>query len=407
MRVASIAIAAAAAAAIMVGGEKAASAQQTPPATSGSAASASPAPTPTPTATPFASGSIGGALMVFGISTSNVNATGALDTATGADLASRADLSDMLITGSVTSGYYKANATVGGYNFPTIGTAINSTFNNYKSLTSNATCANTSCFGLVPIYQATYTSPDQHLTIYGGQIGTLLGAEGAFTYQNVNIQRGLGWALEPVVSRGVHVGYTNGPWTLALEDNDGFYSGSLRTIEYEVSWAPSSTTSLTFVGMNPGANVPGNATAFIANQSEYNLYYTHTAGRWQFSPYVLFVSSPASAPLGYTSAESDYAVSLLGAYSFSSAWSVGFRAEYAENEAATNATSPNAFLLYGPGSNATTFTLTPTYKFGGNGMVRVEWSNVVVRDGLGGTLFGPAGVATSQNRFGIELGVSK
>ena len=407
MRVASIAVAAVAAVAIMVGGEKAASAQQTPPPTSSPAASASPAPTPTPTATPYASGTIGGALMVFGVSTSNVNATGALDTATGADNQSRGDVSDMLVNGSLTSGYYKVNATVGAYNFPTVGTAINSTFNNYKSVSNNATCANTSCFGFVPIYQATYTSPDQHVTIYGGQIGTLLGTEGAFTYQNVNIQRGLGWALEPVVSHGVHVGYSNGPWTVAVEDNDGFYSATWRTIEYEVAWAPSSATSWTFVGMNPGANVPGNATSFIANQSEYNLYYTHTAGRWQFSPYVLFVSSPVSAANGYTSGESAYAVSVLGSYSFSSAWSVGFRAEYAENEAATNATSPNAFLLYGPGSNATTFTLTPTLKFAGNGIVRVEWSNVVVRNGLGGTLFGPAGTSTSQNRFAFELGVTK
>ena len=118
MRVVSIALAAVAAVAIMVGGEKAASAQQTPPATSSAAASASPAPTPTPTATPFASGTIGGALMVFGLSTNNVNAVGALDTPTGADQQTRADLSDMLVNGSVTSGYFKANATVGGIQLP-------------------------------------------------------------------------------------------------------------------------------------------------------------------------------------------------------------------------------------------------------------------------------------------------
>jgi hypothetical protein len=245
------------------------------------------------------------------------------------------------------------------------------------------------------------------LTIYGGQIGTLLGAESAFTYQNVNIQRGIGWALEPVVSRGVHVGYTNGPWTVAVEDNDGFYTGSFNTIEYEVAWAPSSTTSWTFVGMNPGANTPGNATSFIANQSEYNLQYSHTAGRWTFSPYALLVASPASAALGYTQAESAYAISLLGSYGFSSLISVGFRVEDAENEAATTALTPNAFLLYGPGSGAWTYTLTPTYKFAGNGIVRLEWSHVTVRNGIAGALFGTTGTTTSQDRFGIELGVTK
>ncbi|HTV94200.1 MAG TPA: outer membrane beta-barrel protein [Verrucomicrobiae bacterium] len=407
MRATTIAVAALAVAAILVGGEKAASAQQTPPANPSTAASASPAPTPTPTATPYASGTIGGAFFVYGISTNNVNATGALDTTTGADQQTRADVSDMLVNASLTSGYYKLSTTVGGYAFPTIGTAINSTFNNYNSLSGGTTCANTSCYSLIPLWQAAYTSPDQHVTIYGGQIGTLLGAEGAFTYQNVNIERGLGWALEPVVSRGVHVGYSNGPWTIAAEYNDGFYSGSLRTIEYEVAWAPSSATSWTFVGMNPNANTPGNATSFIANQSEYNLVYSHTAGRWTFSPYALLVTSPASASLGYTQAESDYAISLLGSYAFSSLFSLGFRIEDAENEAATSAVTPNAFLLYGPGSSATTYTLTPTYKFAGNAMLRVEWGYVTVRNGAAGALFGTAGTSTNQNRFGIELGVSK
>ncbi len=407
MRVARLALAAVAATAIVVGGEKAASAQQTPPAKLSAAASATPAPTPTPTATPFASGSIGGAFLVYGASTNNVNATGALDTPTGVDQTTHGDMSDMLVNASLTSGYFKASTTVGGYSFPTIGTAINSTFNNYQSQFNNLTCANTSCYSLIPLWQATYTSPDQHLTVYGGQIGTLLGAEGAFTYQNVNIERGLGWALEPVVSRGVHVGYTNGPWTVAAEYNDGFYSGSLRTIEYEVAWAPSSTTSWTFVGMNPNANTPGNATSFIANQSEYNLMYSHTAGRWTFSPYALFVTSPASAALGYTQVESDYAISLLGSYTFSSLFSVGFRLEDAENEAATSALTPNAFLLYGPGSGATTYTLTPTYKFAGYGIVRVEWGHVTVRNGLAGALFGAAGTTTYQNRFAIEIGATK
>ncbi len=186
----------------------------------------------------------------------------------------------------------------------------------------------------MPLWQLTYTSPDSHVTIYAGQLGTLLGTEGAFTYQNVNIERGLGWALEPVFSRGFHAGYTNGPWTVAAEYNDGFFSGSLNTIEYSLAWAPSSTTSLTFVGMNPGANTKGNATSFVANQSEYNFCYTHTAGKWQFSPYVFFVSSPASAPLGYTQRTSDFAISLLGSYSFSSLFSVGFRVEDAYNGAA-------------------------------------------------------------------------
>ncbi len=394
-------IAAAAAAAIVIGGVTAASAQQTPPATS------TPAPTPTPTATPFSSGTYGGAVTVMGFQTNNTNATGALNTPTGADQFSRVDMSNLLVNASYTVGYWKGSATVGGYNFPTVGTSLNQTFNNYSGQNGGLACANVSCFTLLPLWQLGYTSPDSHITAYAGQLGTLLGTEGAFTYQNVNIERGLGWALEPVFSRGFHAGYSNGPWSIAAEYNTGFFSGSLNTIEYSLAWAPSSNTSVTFVGMNPGVNTKGNATSFVANQSEYNLYYTHTAGKWQFSPYILFVSSPASAPLGYTQTASDFAISLPGSYAFSSLFSVGFRVEDASNGAAATSLSPNAFLLYGPGSGATTYTLTPTFKFGSNGILRMEWGHTTVRGGIPGAVFGPMGVATQQDRFGIELGATR
>lgn len=374
MRVAILAVAAAAAAAITFGSVNAASAQQAPP---------SPAPTPTASPTPYASGTIGGALAIFGIQSYPGG---------GND-----DASDMLVNASYTSGYYKFSATGGGYNFPVIGTPVAATYNSLPGLTGGATCANTSCFTALPLVQVTYTSPDSHWTVYAGKLGTLLGSEGAFTYQNVNIERGLGWALEPVVSRGVHAGYTNGPWTFAAEYNDGFYTGSHRAIEYEVAWAPSSAASWTFVGFNPGGNTPGNATAAIANASEYNLVYSRTAGKWQFSPYLLWVESPASPVLGYASSASDYALSFLGSYAFSPLYSIGFRVEDAENTAATTDASPNAALLFGPGSGATTYTLTPSYKFAGNGLLRIEWSHVSVRNG-------PFG---SQNRIGFEFGASK
>jgi len=373
---------------------------QTPPATATPAASASPTPAPTP----FASGTIGGVLYLYGIQSYAPNATGALDTATGADRQGRDDTSDMLVNAAYTSGLFKASITGGGYSFPTIGQAINPTF---QSCTGSA-CVNTNAYSAVPLASIAYTSKDQHLTVIAGKLGTMLGAEGIFTYQNVNVQRGLAWALEPVISRGVHVGYANGPWSVALEDSDGYYSGSHRAIEYSFGWAPSSTTSLTFVGINPGGNTPGNPTAGIANKSEYNLMYAHTAGKWQFSPYVLWVTSPSSAALGYATSESAWAASLLGSYTFSSQYSLGFRIENVSNRSSTSDAGLNADLIgYGPGSGATTFTLTPTYKFATYGMARIEFSHVGLRNALPGIAFGPAGTATTQNRIGIELGVMR
>ena len=65
----------------------------------------------------------------------------------------------------------------------------------------------------------------------------------------------------------------------------------------------------------------------------------------------------------------------------------------------------SADLLYGPGSNAWSFTLTPTYQSGifftrGRGLVRGG-----IRYHASGLAFGPMGTNTSQTRFAVEAGI--
>jgi hypothetical protein len=388
----------AAAAALNLGREEAASAQQTPSSTT---APATGTPTPSPTPSPYAYGTIGGAFTLYGFQTNGgTNATGALDTPNGQDKQGRDDIGSMLVNANYTSGYYKASLTGGGYSFLTVGQAINPTFEH---------SANTYLYGWLPLASAQYTSPDQHWTVIAGKLGTMLGAEGIFTYQNIDVERGLGWSMEPVISRGVHVGYTSGPWTFAVEANDGFYSGwGHVAAEYELAWAPNLSTSFTFVGINPPKNTPGNPTAGVANKSEYNLIYSHTMRGWQLSPYFLWVTSPSSTALGYGSSESAWAGSLLAAYAFSPVYSLGFRVEDVSNTSATTATATNADLIgYGAGSGAWTYTITPTYKFAGNGLLRLEFAHVTLRSFTHGFGFGPTGADGNQNRFGVEFGLTR
>lgn len=360
--------------------------------------SPSPAPSPTAAPTPVSYGTIGGALGVFGFHSNNPNATGALDTANGNDLADRADLSNLLVNAAYTSGLFRAAATVGGYNFLTVGQAINSTFQHG---------ANTNLYTVLPLVSLQYASKDGHVTVIAGKLPPLLGQESNFTYQNVNIERGLGWSLEPVVSRGVHVGYVNGAWSAAAEENDGYYSGTKRALEYSLAWAPSSATTLSFASIVPNRDTPPNPTAAIANKAEYNLMYSHTIGKLQLSPYLLLVSSPASAALGYAQNESAFAAVLLGAYAFTSQYSVGFRYENVADRSSTSDMGLNADLLgYGPGSAADTYTLTPTYK-SGNVTLRVEYAHVVVRNAAAGLAFGSQGTLAIQNRFGFEIGATR
>jgi len=68
-------------------------------------------------------------------------------------------------------------------------------------------------------------------------------------------------------------------------------------------------------------------------------------------------------------------------------------------------TSANAdFLGYGPGSRATSFTITPAYKVN-LFFVRAEFSTVIVEGARLGLAFGPAGTGSSQTRVLVETGV--
>jgi hypothetical protein len=66
-------------------------------------------------------------------------------------------------------------------------------------------------YGPVPVAWAKI-APTDNFYIQGGKLPTLIGAENAFTFQNMNIERGLLFAQEPTISRGGQLGYTRGRW---------------------------------------------------------------------------------------------------------------------------------------------------------------------------------------------------
>src|SRR5262249_9216382 len=113
-----------------------------------------------------------------------------------------------------TEGVIQSYVQVGGYSFPTVG---------FPYVNAGRTTGDT--FGPVPLVYAKW-APTDAFNIQVGKLPTLFGAEYGFTFQNMNIERGLLWAQEPIVSRGFQANYTSDPWTLALSLNDGFYSDS-------------------------------------------------------------------------------------------------------------------------------------------------------------------------------------
>ncbi len=355
---------------------------------------ADPAPPPTPSPAPSPPVTVSGIVSDFTFTSDNPNATGALDTASGADLSSRTQLSNALITITHSSGPLRFSLTAGAYNLPVVGAAINPTFQQL---------ANTNLFGYVPNAYVQYV-PNANWTISAGKLPTLLGQENTFTFANINIQRGLVWNMEPVVSNGIRVAYSNANFSAALEYNDGFYSGSRRAVEGMIGWNPTPSNSLQFIFILPDANTPSNNTAFIANKREYDLMYTQQIGKLQLLPYALWVQSPASSALGFVRSQSALGAALLANYAFSGVYSLGGRFETVGNSSSIRDFSLNSDLVgYGPGSSATTFTLTPAYKTP-HFVVRGEWSHVTANNVFPGLGFGPGGLRTNQTRLGLEVG---
>lgn len=363
------------------------------PANAQPAPSATPAPSAAPTPTPEYS--LDGTFSLFPVHTSGVNAAGALDTPTGIDEVSRTDLSNGLLTLTKNTGWFRFGITTGTYAFPVVGQALNPT---------TQAGANTSLYGYVPQAYVAFV-PNEHVTVSAGQLATLLGQESGFTYQNVNIQRGLVWAAESTFSRGVRVTYTQGKFTGDLEYNDGFYTGSHRAVEGLLGWAPSANTNVQFAFIAPGANTPGNATTSIANKTEYDFMLTQQVGKLQLLPYVLLVDSPASAALGYPRAESATGAAFLANYAFNGQFSVAARYEWFVNHSGIADASPNAdFLGYGAGSRASSISITPAYR-ANLFFARAEFSAVRAIDAKPGLAFGVAGVLSTQTRILVETGV--
>lgn len=327
-------------------------------------------PSPTPAATPAPVLAVAPEFTLYGFRTS------------GAAFA-QADLSNGLLNVTINAGNLRANATVGTYAFPTVG---------FPLVPDNAPAANVNLFSPLPVAALNYTF-NAHLSLAAGKFAALLGQESPFTYQNVNVQRGLGWNMEPTISRGVQLAYSNGPWSVTLQDNDAYYSGANRALEGLVGWSPSPDTTVSFAAIVPGANVPGNPTVAVGNKAEYDFMYTRTIGKLQLLPYFLWVHSPASSILGYTNSESAWAAVAMGTWTFSPQWSVALRYETARNDSSSNDVSPNADLVgFGPGSAANSQTITPAYHFGNGGVLRLEYSHV-------------SATGLNQSRYGLEFGV--
>jgi hypothetical protein len=303
------------------------------------------------------------------------------------------DVSNAQVIVQKVDGLLQFYAQVGLYSLPALGTAY---------IRSNDTVGD--FFGPLPEAYLKI-APSGKFSFEGGKLPTLIGAEYTFTFENMNIERGLLWNQEPAVSRGMQANYTAGPVALSASVNDGFYSDSLDWLDGSAAWTINASNTLTVVG---GGNFSRSTVSTLAtplpqnNGSIFNLIYTYSAAPWTITPYFQYTHVPRSASLGFGAPASTYGGAVLVNYAVSPRFNLAGRAEIIGSTGSVANGAPN--LLYGQGSYAWSLTATPTWQLG-KFFVRGEGSIVKAESIVPGSAFGKNGNATTQGRFLVEAGI--
>jgi len=289
-----------------------------------------------------------------------------------------------------TTGWWQFYVQAGAYNIPALATPFLATD---KAITD--------LYGPVPV-AFLKLAPTKDFSIMIGALPTLMGAEYTFTFENMNIERGLLWNQENAVNRGIQVNQTLGKFTASLSWNDGFYSN-------RYSWLSGSLTytngphSLAFSAMgNLGQTAFQTlATPVQNNGSMYALMYTYTKGNWIVQPYFQYSDVPTNRKIGVVQGASTRGGALLVNHSFKHGFSLAERAEYISSTGRASEQAVN--LIFGPGGAGWSVTLTPTFQYQ-RFFIREDLSFVRATNYTPGDAFGPTGMNRNQPRGVIEAG---
>src|ERR1700674_681870 len=235
-----------------------------------------------------------------------------------------------------------------------------------------------------------------------GALPTLIGPEYTFSFENMNIERGLLWNQETAVSRGIQVNQTMGKVTASLSWNDGFYSNRYTWLSGSLAYT-NGPHSLSFVGMgNLGQTAFQTQDTPVQNSgSMYAVIYTYTKGSWNIQPYYQYSDVPTNLKIGVVRGASTQGGALLVSRTFKHGFSLAGRGEYITSTGSVADQAVN--LLYGPGSRAWSATVTPTFQYGGF-FVRGDLSLVRASGFTPGDAFGPTGMNQNQGRAMAEIG---
>ncbi|MBZ5689313.1 MAG: porin [Acidobacteriia bacterium] len=235
-----------------------------------------------------------------------------------------------------------------------------------------------------------------------GALPTLIGAEYTFTFENMNVHRGLLWNQENAVNRGIQINQTMGKFTASFSWNDGFYSNRYSWLTGSLAYTKGPHTLAFIGGGNYGETAfQTYATPLQNNSSIYNVIYTYLKGPWIIQPYFQYTNVPTNSNIGVVKGASTTGGAILASYAFKHGFSLPVRWEYITSSG--SATDGSANLLYGPGSSATSVTVTPTVQRGGF-FVRGDLAYVHANNITPGFAFSQTGANQNQPRAMAEIG---
>jgi Putative beta-barrel porin-2, OmpL-like. bbp2 len=306
------------------------------------------------------------------------------------DNTGQAALSNGQIFLQKTTSWWQFYIQAGAYDILSLGTPFLSTQKTISDL-----------YGPVPVGYLKLV-PTKDLSIEIGSLPTLMGAEYTFSFQNMNIERGLLWNQENAINRGIQVNETRGKFTASLSWNDGYYSNRYSWLSGSLTYA-NGPHSFTFAGMGNLSQTAFQtlATPVQNNSTMYAAIYTYTKGSWIVQPYFQYSNVPTNPKIGIVQGASTRGGAVLVNHTFKHGVSLSGRGEYLSTSGSLAAGSVN--LLYGPGSSAWSITLTPTYQYK-RFFTRGDLSFVRARSFTSGDAFGPNGTNPNQPRGVIEAG---
>jgi hypothetical protein len=306
------------------------------------------------------------------------------------DNSTQRDLSNGQVFLQKTDGWFQFYLQAGAYNIPDLGVSY-----------LNTDRTTTDLYGPLPVGFAKIQA-GKNTSFEAGALPTMLGAEYTFSFENMNIERGLLWNQENVITRGVQVNQTMGKFGASLAWTDGFYSNRYTWLTGSLAYT-NGPHALSFVaGGNLGQTKFENLATPVQNDGAiYNVIYTLTKGPMILQPYFQYTDVPTNAKLGIVKGASTTGGAILFSYAMKHGFSLPVRFEYITSSGSPAQNAIN--LLYGAGSSGTSFTVTPTYQAGGF-FVRGDLSFVHAGDFAKGDVFGPLGTKDNQVRGVIETG---